>query len=274
MLTKVEVRTADGDLLTLNLDASDTGLIVRDIQGLDPVKATIVSTSFARVDGSQYQASKREDRNIKFSLGLEPDYVDVVDVRQMRKELYGWFMPEHPVSMRFFMLDGLTVEIQGRVESCEANMFTQDPQVDISILCGDPDFYELSPVVDAGTTTSGSTENPVQYDGSIEAGAVFTLSVNRTINEFTIYHHLPNGDLRQLDFAAPLVAGDVLEISTVSGAKGATLTRSGVKTSVLYAISPQSNWLELQNGLNNIRWYATGAAIPYTITYTPKYGGL
>lgn len=274
MLLKVEVRTDNGDLLTLNLDSSDVGLLVKDIQGLDPVKATIVSTSFARVAGSQYQSSKREDRNIKFIMGLEPDYIDVIDVRQMRKELYEYFMPQSHISMRFFMLDGLTVDIDGRVETCETNMFSQDPQVDISIICGDPDFRALSPVIDSGNTTSGSPQNTVPYDGSIEAGAIFTLNVDRSVSEFTIYHTLPSGDLRQLDFASPLLAGDVLTISTVTGSKYAKRLRSSVETSVLYGVADQSSWIQLEPGDNKIRWYATGAAIPYTITYTPRYGGL
>lgn len=273
MLTKVEVRTETGDLLTLNLDNSDTGLLVKDIQGLDPVKATMVSTSFARVAGSQYQSSKREERNIKFQFGLEPDYVDVIDVRQLRDELYAYFNPTSEVKMRFFET-GLTVEAVGRVETCENNRFAQEPQVDVSVICNNPDFYALSPVVDSGNTTAGGTQNNVQYDGTVDAGAIFTLNVDRSISEFTIYHTLPSGDLRQLDFAASLVAGDVLEISTVTGSKYATLTRGGVKSSVLYGIPQQSAWLEFKNGLNKIRWYATGAAIPYTITYTNLYGAL
>jgi hypothetical protein len=71
-----------------------------------------------------------------------------------------------------------------------------------------------------------------------------------------------------------LVAGDVLSINTVTGSKGATLTRAGVESSVLYGISPQSSWLELMPGVNTIRVYATGAAIPLSIEYINRYGGL
>jgi hypothetical protein len=78
----------------------------------------------------------------------------------------------------------------------------------------------------------------------------------------------------QMDFAGSLVSGDVLTISTVSGNKYVTLKRASVVSSLLYGISPTSKWLEFLPGDNYIRVYATGATIPYTITYTKRYGGL
>jgi hypothetical protein len=274
MITKVEVRNAQGDLMTLTLEETSTGVVVQSIEGLDPVKATLVSSSFAQLDGSQYQSSRRESRNLKFQLGLEPDYVDIFDVRTLRNQLYGFFMPKTPVDLRFFLPGGLDVDISGRVESFETAIFSREPAVDVSILCFDPDFYDATPVVVAGNTTSTTTETTITYDGTVETGIIFTLNVNRTLDEFTIYHTPPDDQLRMLDFAAPLVSGDVLTISTVPGSKGATLTHLGSNSSILYGVSPQSKWIELMPGDNKIRVYATGAAVPYTIEYTDKYGGL
>ena len=77
-----------------------------------------------------------------------------------------------------------------------------------------------------------------------------------------------------MDFAGSLIADDVLVINTITGSKGATLTRAAVNSSVLYGVSAQSTWLELEPGENYIRVYATGAAIPFTIEYTNRHGGL
>jgi hypothetical protein len=79
-----------------------------------------------------------------------------------------------------------------------------------------------------------------------------------------------------MDFSASLVAGDIVTISTVRGNKQVTLNRGGTLSSLLYAMSSQSiNWVELIPGGDNvIRFYATGAAIPFDLTYTPRYGGL
>jgi hypothetical protein len=270
----IEVRTAQGDLLSLPLQDPSGGYIIEEIDGLDPVKATIVSSSFAQLDGQQYHSSRREYRNIRIKISLEPDYTST-SVWDLRKRLYDFFMPKREINLRFYTSDNsLTVNIQGRVESCESLLFTQDPRVDISVLCFDPDFVDLEAIDISGFTTTENDEVLIDYAGTVESGIIFVLNANRTLTEFTLYHRPPDGTLRTLYFAGPLVAGDVLTISTVSGNKGATLKRGGTITSVLYYISPQSNWIQMDQGQNSIRVYTEGAEIPYTITYMPRYGGL
>ena len=276
MLQMVEVWTAQGSLLSLPLDDISDGIIVSSIDGLDPVKATLVSSSFARQDGEQYQSARREARNITVKLELEPDFI-TESVRDVRSRLYEFFMPKSMVTLRFHTSIGLDVEIQGVVESMETPMFTKDPEVDISIMCFDPDFKSLEPVVFNGVSTSSTLESVLPYSGTVETGFELTLNVNRTMSEFTLYHRPPDGTIRSMEFTAALVAGDVVTISTVSGAKGAILNRAGAATavsSILYAISPQSNWIELSPGENRVRLYAEGAAVPFTIAYTTRYGGL
>jgi hypothetical protein len=272
MLTLLEVR-GQGGTLGLPMVDSTLGYDVQNIEGLDPVKATLVSSSFAQQDGAQYQSARRETRNIVLTLGLYPDYA-LDDVNSLRKRLYPFFMPKKAVDMRFFMNDGLTVDISGIVESFTSSMFTQDPGVDVSIMCFDPDFLEPTEVALSGTSTSGTTALGINYTGTVESGIEFKLNVNRTMSEFTIYHQLPDGTIRTMDFQAPVISGDVVTINTVPGSKVATLTRGSTLTSILYGISPQSNWLQLEPGANAIRVYAEGASIPYTITYTRRYGGL
>lgn len=272
MITKVEARTPDGDVLVLSLDA-EVGILVQEINGLDPVKASITSSKYATSDGGRLQSTRRDARNITMKLGLEPDYV-VDSVRELRTRLYGFFMPEAQVSLRFYMIDGLTVDIQATVESFDSPMFTKTPTVDISLLCFEPDFLATTPTVVSGNTVSGTSETLLQYPGSSETGFEFKLNLNRSLSAFTIYCRAPNGSISTFDFAASLVSGDVLTFSTVDGNKSVILRRSGVDSSLLYAMSSQSSWLKLFPGDNHIRVYATGAAIPYTLTYTARYGGL
>jgi hypothetical protein len=275
VLQLVEVRTRQGDLLSLPLEDDSSGFRVADIQGLDPVKANLVSSSFANMDGEEYQSSRREARNVKLQIELDPDPETGDTVYGLRKEIYKFFMPKSEVTFRFYMSDGLEVDIVGRVESCETAMFTQEPAVDISVMCFKPDFYELTPELVPGTTTAGEVPITIEYAGSIETGIQLTLLVDRSLPDFSVYHVPPNDETKTMDFDNyPLIAGDVLVISTVRGAKGATLTRAGVTTSVLFGISPQSNWIELQPGTNTIRVAAEGADIPLSIQYINKYGGL
>lgn len=273
MLTKIEARNTRGGLLSMELEDMSDGIVLADVGGLDPVKATIVSSNFAQVDGEQYNSSRREKRNITIKIGMEPDYITTFP-EDIRDTLYDYFMPKSTVDLRLYTDKGLVVNTSGRVESCEAPLFVQDPEANISVLCFDPDFIALNSTTIEGETVSDSTTTTVTYDGNVNVGVQLVLNIDRTLTEFTIYHTAPDGSTRQTDITAALEAGDILTIVTVTGSKRLTLTRSSTDSSLLYAQSPQSNWLELSKGDNLIRVYATGAAIPWTMTYTTRYGAL
>lgn len=273
MLNTVEVRTTGGELLSMPLQDISAGFLIKEITGLDPVKATIVSSSFAQLDGSVFQSVRREDRNIIIKLGLIPD-PSTTTVEALRKALYAYFMPKSTVSLRFYMQGSDPIDIVGMVESFETPLFSKEPEVAISIKCFDPDLFDPTAIVVSGSTTSGTTETTINYEGTVETGVLFNLAVNRTIGTFVIYARSPDDVLRNLEFTASLINLDSLTIGTVPGDKKAILTRSGIATSVLYGISPYSAWITLYPGVNTIRVYAVGAAIPYTLTYTKKFGGL
>jgi len=269
MITHVEATNARGSVLELPLEDVLNGFVVEEIEGLDPVKATIVTSSFAQQDGVQYQSSRRDQRDIKLTIGLEPDYT-VNTVKGLRSQLYRHFMPKSEVKLTFIDDSGLAVDISGRVETCEAPLFTEEPQMDVVVICFDPDFVEETPVVINGNTTAAETEMLVDYDGTVETGVEFTLNANRAVPSFVIYHRLPNGDSRTLTFNYALASGQALTIVTTPGSKSATIAG----TSVLYGMTPDSNWISLEPGDNFIRVYAEGAPVPFTLKFTNKYGGL
>ena len=272
-LLRVEVRTDSGALLQLPLQDISEGFAIEDITGLDPVKATFVSSSFAQIDGAQFQSSRRAERNLVFKIGLEPDYVaSSIDI--LRQRLTSFFKTESRVSLRFVMAGGLSVDIVGRVETFDAPRFTQEVIATISVMCFNPDFFNPTPIMVSGVSTPTINASIINYIGSVDTGFVFKFNINRTLNEFTIYQSPADGILRSMPFSLPLLAGDVLAISTVPGAKSVRLLRGGTLTSVLYGLSPYANWICLFPGDNALRVYAEGAAIPYTIEYTTKYGEL
>ena len=273
MINSVEVRNAAGTLLTLSLEDPSNGYEVRDIGGLDQVKATLVSSSFAGVDGSQYQSSRREERNITIKLGFDPDYV-LSSVRSLRNNLYNWFTTKQEVHLKFFVDDDLEVNISGRVETCETPLFSDSPEVNISILCFDPDFVDEEEIVEEGFTVSTTDEFFINYEGTVETGMVFVLELDRDVSDFVIYHTPPDGSTRIFTFEAALLDGDILTINSNRGNKGIILNRGGTLSNLLYGRTPSSAWIELQHGFNNFRVYTTGAAVPFTMTYTNRYGGL
>jgi hypothetical protein len=166
-----------------------SGYIVQEVEGLDPVKATLVSSSFANMDGEQFHSARREARNIVLKVGLEPDYV-----HDQFRTLAAWslrLLHAQGTGKSSFrdVEDGLVVDTQGRVESFETELFSKDPEVSISVICFDPDFFDATPVVLAGNTTSGTTETTINYDGSVDTGVLLQLNVNRS-HEF-VHRLLP-----------------------------------------------------------------------------------
>jgi hypothetical protein len=273
MITQIDVTAPSGDVLNLNMTDWSNGFSIQDVDGLGPVKATITSSSFAKIDGTQYQSSRRESRNILLKIGLEANYTTTT-VRSLRETLYNYFMPNREVTLRFHVDNDLEVIISGRVESCVPDIFSKDPVVDISIICFDPDFVEETAESFSGSSVDTDTVIPFTYNGTVDTGMVFTINIDRSVSSFTIYHTPPDGTIRSLDFAMSLSAGDVVEIRTVRGDKFVGNTREDVTYSVLYAMSPQSNWIEFSRGDNTFRVYAAGAALSYTVSYFNRYGGL
>lgn len=276
MLSQVNVTSAQGEILQLVLADVSDGFVLEDISGLGPVKATLVSTGFANQDGVQPQSAKREQRDLSFKIGLEP-YDTSTTVQQLRQQLYDFFMTKAWVTVAFIgaLPDDVVVPtLTGQVETCEPDVFTQEPLINVGITCYNPDFVDPTVIHRTGNTTSGTTPTTEDYAGTVETGVVFTLNVNRTLAAFSIFNTPPGDTPQQLDFEAALVSGDVVKISTVPGDKYATLTRAGVTSDILYGISPQSSWIELKKGANAFRVYAAGAAIPWTLDFTTKYGGL
>lgn len=273
MLSIIEVRNNAGGLLTLPLQDPDNGYFVEDVEGLDPVKANIVSTSFAGQDGEQYQASQREKRNIILTLGVDAGYL-AESVRALRKYLYQFFMPKADVSLRFYDDEIGAVDISGKVESFDFPLFTKDPTGAISILCMRPEFYVNTPTIFSQDTVADTTEIPLAYDGDIETGFDFEIDIDRDIDGFTIYNRRPDNNITIMDVEYAFLSGDVVKISTINNQKGVRLTRAGIESSILYSLSPTAPWINLWPGTNNIRVAVDGAGIPYTITYTTKYGGL
>lgn len=273
MITQINARTAGGRLLNLTLDDISDGYVVSEVEGLGPVKASIISSSYATLDGVVYQAATRGQRDIKIKIELEPDYTTQT-VESLRLNLYSFFMPKSKVNLEFISDTGMVGTTSGRVESCEPVIFTDTPTVEVLVSCFDPDFIDPTAVVVNANTVSTTANTTVEYSGSSPTGFRLVFTPNRIISDLTLWHTDIDGVQQSMEFGAGLAAGDTLTITTTPGAKSALKLASNVLSSVMYGITPVSAWPQLQPGTNYIRLVTAGAALPYTIDYFRKYGGL
>jgi Phage tail protein len=274
VLTAVEATNGIGATLRLTVMNSENGYLVREITGLDPVPATLTSSSMAQRDGAQFQNARRETRNVVIKLGLEPDYA-ASTVASLRSGLYDYFMPKENVLLGFYIDEELTYLAQGQVESLTNAMFSSDPEVDISILCYDPDFYSPEDTSVEVDTVDGTVETPITYPGNSDTGLIFTMTVTDDLDDgVSLYNTPPGNDYQGMVIEAPLVTDDILTVNTIDGQKAITLTRAGADSSLLYALQDGAIWLFFHKGVNYFRAYADVEDISATVTYNAKYGGI
>jgi Siphovirus-type tail component, C-terminal domain len=273
MLTLVEVTNARGDNLELPLLDASAGYSVREITGLDPVNAALTSSTIAQQDGAQFQNARRDSRNITMKLGLEPDYVEST-VQSLRQGLFPYLLPKTNVTLGFYLDDVLYVTASGQVESFENAMFSADPEVDISILCYDPDFYATEATAFGSSTVSNTNTETISYEGTTEIGIIFEMTLDRDLDSFAIYNTTPDNVVQQFLVTGELLDGDILTMTSIAGIRGFTITRDMIPFSAMFYVDPAANWITLENGDNDLRVFAAGAAISYTVTYTPKYGAI
>lgn len=273
MIEQVEIRTEFGKTLVLPMRDSSNGLYIMELDGLDPTKSNIVTTSFARRDGTQRQASRRESRFPKIKLGFDPNFSSQT-VESIRQELFHIFMTKTQVELRYTTESGLVVNINGEVESFDSPRMTQEPDATISFYCFDPDFRGLMPKIVEDTTVNDNSVGLLDYAGTVDTGFLFKLMPDRPVVGVSIENTTDNGITRTLEYNGGMLAGDILEISTISGAKGAWHTRGPARVSVLQGVSSFSDWVSIFQGTNRLNVFAEGAPVPYSIEYSEKYGGI
>ena len=279
MLEQVDIMSESGSYLPLPLGDTSSGIIVKSIQGLEPVTATLSSSNYALRDGEYFHASRRGSRNILIGLGLDPRYGGG-SVRALRQNLYSTLSPEMKVDMTFSMAGEPPVVISGVVESLDTSMFTKTPVAVASIVCYEPDFMDPVEIMGSGEGYPGETISwrPVEYDGSAPTGFRLELILNAdgTGDGFVVYVSNPNGDVRSLEFRAALQGRDRVHISTVPGDKYAKRIRSGSESSILYGVSPQAQWGYFMPGSNEFAVKVTGDTQQsyYEFFYNKRYGGL
>lgn len=282
MLTKMEVFSSQPDAPVLPLGGfmpSDDPVQVLNIEGLGPVNANIVSTPLATGRGEQFQGITTGKRNIVLSLGLNPDW-DENTMSTLRQLLYRYFMPEDWCKLRFTSDHLPIVDIEGYVESMEPNMFTQDPELQISIICPKPDFIQADASVVYGVVDDGSTEYVFEYVGTIDTGYELRL-------EAALENPSYSGDLTIMSTAFGIPQPVVIEgievdvtkyfrFCSVRGAKrvGSVAMSDGIFTNQLSKMSGESVWPVLRPGENIITVAASEPDQTWTLVYFNRFGGL
>ena len=284
MITKVEVLSALPDAPELELGgtlASDDPIHVRDITGLGPVKAEIATTPFATSDGELYQGSTVGKRNIVMTMGFNPNWAEAESISTLRQRLYAYLLPKAWAKLRFTSDDLPVVDIEGYVESLEPSIFSQDPEMQCSLICPRPDFIDPDAVLLSGTVDDGTIENVIDYICTVPTG--FELRVQRTPENVAYTGPLTVtntfADLEEQTFSIDPVTIDTVSyfrLSTIKNAKRvqSILIADGSETNILVNVGADSVWPELRPGENVIQVIADEDDQAWTLAYFNRFGGL
>lgn len=284
MLTKMEVFSAQPGAPELSLGGFYPNLDplqVRNIDGLEPVNADIKSEPFASGDGEQILGDPTVGkRNIVVTLGLNPNWVDQT-MASLRRQLYRYWMPKAWTKLRFFSDDMATVDIEGHVESFKPNMFSEDPEIQVSIICPKPDFIEPDATLYYGVVDDGTAELEFEYGGSVPAG--FELRVDYAAANVAYTGPL-TVSVQQEPEAPQILVVDPVTIDAISHFKLSTIKNAkriqkvanvdGAVVNLLMNMSDASVWPEFKPGTNLLKVAASETGQAWTLAFFNRYGGL
>lgn len=286
MLTKVTAYSQwdNVDPLVLNvIDRPETDLFeVRDIQGLGAVKADINTTPRGSSKGSSFVGSNVGDRNLVFTLGLSPNW-DNWTVSRLRRLLDKFFMPEQFVRLVFESTEYAPVEISGWVESNDPNIFSKDPEQQISVICPTSDFVAVDPTIINGQTDMDFLE--IEYEGNVKCGIHVEVSRISGTTPWNVAIETSADDLlaHQGFFveadAAVVTETKKLVMNSLPGDKyiqtEIVVPDPGDITNLLNYLNPISEWQTLRPGSNTFAVITDSSGLQaWTLTYFALYGSL
>ena len=277
MLTEVKAYSSWRSAPTFELDVegrAETDLIqIFNIDGLDPVKASVTTSPYGSVDGTSYTGSSVLNRNIVLTLKPNPDW-DTWTYEKLRRLLYSYFMPKLVVRLVFYSDDMIPVEIFGVVEGVEVNMFSKEPTLQVSIICPDPYFKALDPTVITG---QNGVVHAFEYNGNVESGMVAVVThVSGTPT--TIGIQLGDPKLTFFGVMADVTASKYFKMSSIPMQKYVQNVNigTGVIDNLLSNVYLQegSLWPTLQPGENEVLIVTDDGIQDYQIIFYERFGGL
>lgn len=168
----------------LAVNYSDTSpFVVTNIEGVNPPSASINFTESTFKDGSYYNSSSINNRNLVISM----DFVTTSrfpTIEEVRTKAFELFPPGRDIELEF-VTDTLSkpVFLKGYIETHESGLFTDRPGAVVSILCPQPYFYE------SDLTTVQATSNYVdfrEYAGTAPSPIIFKKTFNNTTGNFGV----------------------------------------------------------------------------------------
>lgn len=277
------VENESGDKLELT---NNRNYDVLDVSGTNPPVAAINTVNVAGMDGSRFNSSRAQQRNIVITLNIQHP------IEANRLALYKFFRVKRWVKL-YYQNRRRDVYIEGYVESLENNPWSQAQQPQISIICPQPYWLSTSETTVDFSTSNAAFEFPfsipsdgIEFStleqivsevvnvGEVQTGGIITFfaTTDQIINPK--FYNRTSNTFFGIDFE--MNQGDLITVNSLIGQKSVTLLRDGVKTNILSDRTDGSTWLTLGPGENEVSFGSDEGSenLRATLTIVQKFEGV
>lgn len=282
-----KIENTKNNILTLTQSESDFQII--SIEGLNPPNAQINTSKIVGLDGSRFNSSTLNERNIVITLKLNGD------VERNRIKLYSFFRNKE--WCKFHYQNGIrNVYIEGYVESCEVGLFTNNEIMQVSILCPNPYFKNAEEIINDISKTLSEFEFPfainvddpvvistidmiritnLYNDSESETGVIIEIELLSNANKIQINNITSNQIfILQHEF----LEGDKIIIDTNKCNKKVSLIRNASTENLFTSIIKGSTFFTLDIGDNLFSYLVDDGnndhAVHILFKYYTQYGGV
>lgn len=294
MISEISSTTKSGERLTIELrDPYSSGIAIKEITGLGPVKADLSMDRYALIDGAFLKGVRVGTRNVVLTLIPWGE-----DIQQLRRKLYKYFRVSETISLEV-ITDWVSAKSNFIVESVEPNIFSERQEIQVSLIGLDPywrasssqiqkvvGFNDIVPSFEFpffsqenykllfGDMTN-STGKDIRYLGDTASGATITFTFNGTVGNLII-SNTTYDETMSIAKAGQFYAGEQLVVDTRSGKKSITHMAGGKISYISGALAPGSEWIQMHPGINTIALqYAGGSEdLSVSIEYETLYRGI
>lgn len=303
MIESITVTNHLGDSITLEMTRPESsGFIIKSIDGLGQTKATINMTNLAMYDGSRYNSSYLQRRDIVLNLRFMQSNKESIE--DIRHKSYKYFPTKKKIKL-IIKTDRRLVTTEGIVEANEPDIFSNEEGCAITISCPDPYLYSVKeneymfsgvqpsfefpfenesltePLLEMGVLVN-HTDKALFYDGDAEVGLKIFIhaigeATNLTIHNLNTKEQMAIDSNRLIELTgSDIIEGDSITIETMRGYKSVTLLRDGVRINILNCLTKGSDWLTLSQGDNIFAYRADKGSsnLQFRITSKIVYRGV
>lgn len=259
------------------------------VDGLLPPNAVINRSVIANKDGSKFNSSRLDVRNIVFLIAPGPD------LEENRVELYKFIKSNQYIKI-YVKTKKRNVYIEGKVESCTGDLFENPQKLQVSVICADPYFKNVkSEVIEFGTTENNFSfpwtpteegqplgtfqklpSRVIYNDSDTEIGVIFEITMTGDFVLEPVLYNTTTG--KRFIVAVEMAPGDKIIIDTRRGKKSYKLINGGVETSLMNRMQFENDFIQLVEGLNTIKYEvaatADNAIVNVRITLEKLYQGV